>query len=66
MFYTKNLRKVPHAKAFARAIERLKDHDSAHPRPATGKEPLSVEEMEKVKTFSQKMIKVIFQKLPTD
>lgn len=37
MFYPKNPRKVPHAKAFARVMERLKDHGSAHPRQATGK-----------------------------
>ena len=43
MFDPKNPRKVPHAKTFARVMERLKEHGSAHPRQATGKEPLTVE-----------------------
>ena len=51
MFYPKNPREVPHAKAFARVMERLNDYGSAHPRQATGKEPLSVETVEGVKNF---------------
>ena len=49
MFYLKNPRKVPHAEVFARVMDRLKDH--GHSRQATGKEPLSVEEAERVKNF---------------
>ena len=66
MFYPKNLRKVPHAKAFARVMEGLKDRGSAHLRQVTGKEPLSVEAVERVKHFFTEMIEVIFEKLPTD
>ena len=51
MFYPKNPRKVPHAKVFARVMERLKDHCSAHPRQSTGKEPLSMEAVARVKNF---------------
>ena len=51
MFYLKNPQKVPHAKAFIGVMERLKDRGSAHPRQTTGKEPLSVEAVERVKSF---------------
>ena len=51
MFYSKNPQKLPHAKAFARVMERLEDHGSAHPRRATGKKTLSVEVVERVKNF---------------
>ena len=51
MFYPKNPRKVPCAKAFARVMEKLKDHGPAHPRQETGKEPLSVEAVGRVKKF---------------
>ena len=54
MFYPRNPRKVPHAKAFARVMEGLKDHGSVHPRQATGKEPLSVEAVESEKLFHRK------------
>ena len=54
---------VPHAKAYARVMERLKDHRFAHPRQAAGKEPLSVEAVERVKII---FIEVIFEKLSTD
>ena len=55
MFYPKNLRKVQHATAFARVMEKLKDHCSDHSRKATGKEPLSVEAVERVKKLSTRI-----------
>ena len=54
MFCPKNLRKVSHAMAFAGVMERLKDHGSAHLRQATGKKPLSVAAVERVKNFPRK------------
>ena len=43
--------KLSHAKAFARVMERLKDHGSGHLQKATGKEPLFMEAVERVKNF---------------
>ena len=50
-FYSTNPLKAPHAKAFTRVIERLKDHCSAHSRKSTGNEPLSMDTVENVKNF---------------
>ena len=47
----KNPAKVPYAKAFARLMDRLKNHGSAHPRKAAGNESLSKETVHMVKFF---------------
>ena len=50
-FYPKIPRKVQHANAFARVMDRLKNHGSSHFRLATGKEPIFVETVVRVKNL---------------
>ena len=49
--YPKNPAKVPYAKAFARLMDRLRNHGSAHSRKAAGNESLSEETVQRVKNF---------------
>ena len=50
-FCPKNPRNVPKVRAFSRVIARLQDNGSAHPRPAPGKEEISVDTVESVRNF---------------
>ena len=42
---------MPYAKVFARMMDRLKKHGSAHPRKAAGNESFSEEIVQRVKNF---------------